>query len=118
MANLQFVDEQSTQLVLRAVIDDQSSGDNEIIPQPGAGKKIRVHNIVLISAGTVNVRFEDGAGGTPLTGQISLVANTGFAPGFDPVGHFECSENTALNLELNGAVSVDGWIVYQEVSTS
>ena len=32
-----------------------------------------------------------------------------------PVGHFETASNTLLNLELSGAVSVDGSLVYVEV---
>ncbi len=117
MANVQFVDEQSTQLVNRVAIDVAGSGNNTLVAAPGAGFKLRVHDVVLISAGTVTARFEDGANGTALTGQMNLAVNTGFAPGFSPVGHFECSENTLLNLELSGAISVDGWLVYQIVRT-
>lgn len=96
------------------VIDDASSGNNTIVAAVAA-KKIRVVSLLLVAAGTVNVRFEDGAGGDALTGQMNLVANTGFCLPFNPVGWFETSANTLLNLELSAAISVDGMLTYVEV---
>lgn len=96
------------------VIDHAVSGDNTLITAVTA-KKLRVLSLFLISAGTVNVRFESGTGGTALTGQMNLVANAGFVLPFNPVGWFETASATLLNLELSGAVSVDGNLVYVEV---
>lgn len=98
-----------------AAIDAATSGDNTLVAAV-ASKKIRVLSAFLVSAGTVNVRFESGAGGTALTGQMSLVANTGFVLPFNPAGWFETAANTLLNLELSGAISVDGSLTYVEVS--
>ena len=109
-----LIDLHVTQVVKRAVIDHAGSGDNTLVASV-TGKRIRVYDIVLISAGTVTVRFESGAGGTALTGALTLVANTGFAPGFTPYGHFETAAGALLNLELSDAVSVDGWLVYAEI---
>lgn len=97
-----------------AIIDAATSGDNTIL-EAVASKKIRVLAAFLISAGTVTVRFESGAGGTALTGQMNLVANSGFNLPYCPTGWFETASNTLLNLELSGAVSVDGCLVYVEV---
>lgn len=98
----------------RALIDNALSPDNTIVAAvPGA--KIRVHNLVLIAAGTVIARFESGAGGDALTGQINLALASGFAPGWDPDGHFETNEGEALSLELSTTVSVDGWVKYAEI---
>lgn len=97
-----------------AVIDAATSGDNTLVAAV-ASKKIRVLALWLVSAGTVNVRFESGAGGTALSGQANLVANTGFVLPFNPAGWFETASNTLLNLELSGAVSVDGSLTYAEV---
>jgi hypothetical protein len=97
-----------------AVIDHATSGDNTIVAAV-ASKKIRVLACFLVAAGTVTVRFESGASGTAKTGQMNLVANTGFVLPFNPVGWFETAVNTLLNLELSGAVSVDGCLVYVEV---
>lgn len=97
-----------------AIIDAATSGDNTLVAAV-TSKKIRVLSLFLVSAGTVNVRFESGAGGTALTGQMNLVANTGFVLPYNPVGWFETASNTLLNLELSGAISVDGSLVYIEV---
>lgn len=98
--------------VLYAVIDNATSGDNTILAAAGAGKKIRVLSYVLVSAGTVTARFESGAGGTALTGQMTTAVNSVISSGFNPYGHFETAANTLLNLELSGNVSVDGHLSY------
>jgi hypothetical protein len=97
-----------------AVIDVASSGDNTVLAAV-ASKKIRVLALMLVASGTVNVRFESGAGGTALTGIMPLVANSGFVLPHNPLGWFETASNTLLNLELGGAVSVDGCLTYIEV---
>lgn len=98
-----------------AVIDAASSGDNTIISAV-TGKKIRVLAAFLVAAGAVNTRFESGASGTALTGQMNLAAaGDGYALPFNPIGWFETAAATLLNLELSGATSVDGCVVYIEV---
>jgi hypothetical protein len=97
-----------------AVIDAATSGNNTLVAAVSA-KKIRVTSMFLVAAGTVDVRFESGAGGTALTGQMSLVSTTGFVLPYNPNGWFETASNTLLNLELSGAISVDGAITYIEV---
>jgi hypothetical protein len=97
-----------------AIIDAATSGDNTLVAAV-ASKKIRVLSLMLVAAGTVTVRFESGASGTALSGQMNLVANSGFTLPFNPLGWFETAVNTLLNLELSGAVSVDGMLTYVEV---
>ncbi|MGE3710035.1 MAG: hypothetical protein AB7G35_10205 [Hyphomicrobiaceae bacterium] len=97
-----------------APIDAASSGDNTLVAAVNP-KKIRVLALFLVSAGTVTARFESGAGGAALTGQMNLVANSGFTLPFNPAGWFETASNTLLNLELSGAVSVDGCLTYIEI---
>lgn len=96
------------------IIDAASSGDNTILAAVSS-KKIRVLALALVAAGTTTVRFESGAGGTALSGQMNLVANTGFVLPFNPVGWFETAATTLLNVELSAAVSVDGCLTYVEV---
>jgi len=93
-------------------INVATSGNNTLLAAQGAGNKIRVLSLFLVSAGVVNVRFESGANGTALSGQMPLVANTGFVLPFNPAGWFETADNTLLNLELSAAVSVDGAYSY------
>lgn len=97
-----------------AIIDAATSGDNTLLAAV-ASKKIRVLSLFMVSAGTVNARFESGAGGTALSGQMNLIANSGFVLPYNPVGWFETASNTLLNLELSAAISVDGSFVYVEV---
>jgi len=97
-----------------AVIDTATTPDTTIVAAVG-GKKIRVLSAFMISAGSVNARFESGTGGTALTGQMNLVANSGFVLPFNPIGWFETAVAALLNLELSGAVSVDGALTYIEV---
>lgn len=99
-----------------AVIDAATSGDNTLLAAQGAGNKIRVHQLFLVAAGSVNVRFESGAGGTAKSGQMNLVANTGFVLPYSPIGWFETAANELLNLELSAAVSVDGNFAYTVVT--
>lgn len=100
--------------IKHAVIDHAASGDNAIVAAV-PGKSIRVISGQAVAAGAVTVRFESGAGGTALTGQMSLAANGGFIIPETIYGAFWTAEGEALNLELGGAVSVDGWLNYVEV---
>jgi hypothetical protein len=101
-----------------AVIDAAGSGDNTLVAAAGAGKKIRVHSCFLVASGAVNVRFESGASGTALTGQMNCAANGGFVLPYNEGGWFETAANTLLNLELSGATSVDGSLSYSEIGQS
>jgi len=105
----------ATSVVKFGVINHAVSGDNTLQAAAGAGIKIRVLSVMMVSAGTVTTRFESGAGGTALTGQMNLVANSGFSLPYNPAGWFETADNALLNLELSGAISVDGCFSYVEV---
>lgn len=98
-----------------ASVDVASSGDNTLVAAQGSSNIILVHQVFLVAASAVTIRFESGAGGTALTGQMQLVANQGFVLPFSPVGWFKTAANALLNLELSGAVSVDGVLGYTVV---
>ena len=109
-----FQDFRDVQLVKRAAIDAASSGDNTLVAAV-TGKKIRVLALAITMTGTaVTIRFEDGAGGTALTGQMQPTQGQTVTLPFNPVGWFETSATTLLKLELGGAQSVDGVLVYIE----
>ena len=97
-----------------AVIDAITLGNNTLVAAV-ATKKIRVLSSFFIASGTVIIRFEDGADGTALSGRMDLIASSGGSPSFSPVGQFETTVNTLLNLELSAAVQVSGWLIYVEV---
>ena len=106
--------------VKRAAISASSNGNNTIIAAV-PGRRIVVLQAWLVSAGTVTTTWQDGATGTgplgSLTGAAALVANTGYVLGFTPLGWFETSPSTLLNLSLSAGVGVAGNIVYIEALT-
>lgn len=104
----------SERTVARAAISAASSGDNTLVAAQGASAKIRVLSYTLVAASSVDVRFEDGAGGTALSGVMTL--DKGITVAYSPHGHFEGSANTLLNLELGAAVQVSGHLSYIVVS--
>lgn len=111
----QFFDNYSTQVIKRAIIDGATSGDNTLVAAV-TGKKIRVLALFAIMTGTaVTIRFESGAGGTALTGQMQPTQGGGFVLSYNPVGWFETAAGELLNMELSGAQSVDGVLTYVEV---
>lgn len=98
-----------------AKISASSSGNNTVVAAV-TSKKIRVLGWNLVGNGAVNAKWQDGAGGTDLTGLYYVAAaGGGISVPFNPVGWFETSSNTLLNLNLSGAVAVGGSLCYVEV---
>lgn len=95
-----------------ADINDATSGNNTIIAAQGAGKRIAVYSVIVMSDGTVDVRFEDGAGGTAFTGQMPLQEREGFTYNGGLIPLWVGSANTLLNLELSAAIRVHGHVSY------
>lgn len=102
-------------LVKYAAVDAATSGDNTAVAAV-TGKKIRVLACMLVMTGTaVTIRFESGVGGTALTGQMTPSQGGGFVLPMNEHGWFETAAGSLLNIELGGAQSVDGVVVYVEV---
>lgn len=97
-----------------AAIAASSSGNNTLVAAV-ASKKIRVLSFTLVGSGTVNAKFQSGAGGTDLTGLFYMTAYSGASVTYSPVGHFETASNTLLNLNLSAATAVGGHLTYIEV---
>jgi hypothetical protein len=95
-----------------ATIDEASSGDNQVVAAV-AGKKIRVLSYVIVSSAANTCTWRDGT--SPISGGMSLAANGGVSAPYNPLGHFETTANTTLNLNLSAAQSVDGHLTYIEV---
>ncbi len=81
------------------------------------GLPLRDHGSILAGEvpAAVTVRFESGASGTALTGQMTPAQGQTISLPYCPLGHFETAVNTLLNLELGGAQAVAGYLVYCEV---
>lgn len=92
-------------------INASSSGDNTVIAA-SPGRQIWVLSWFLIAGGTANVTWQDGAGGTALTGPIPLIANTGVACQHNPASWFQTSTGNLLNLSLSAGVQVSGVLTY------
>lgn len=105
---------QSNIQVKYAKIDAASNGDNTLVAAV-AGKRIRVLSLFYLASGGVNVRFESGAGGTALTGQMEHSGQTGVVLPHNEDGWFETEEGDLLNVELSTGVSIDGAMSYIEV---
>ena len=99
------------------LIDEATSGDN-FVTGAVADKKLRVLSASLTMTGTaVAIQFRSGIGATaqPLTGAMTPAAGQTVTFPFSPIGWFETSTNTLLNLNLGGAQSVDGAVCWVEV---
>lgn len=97
-----------------APVSASTSGNNTIVAAV-AGKELRVLGFMLVAAGAVTVQWQSGAGGTALSGVMSLAANGAIDSGISEVGIFETAVGALLNLSLGGAVSVGGYVIYVEV---
>ena len=97
-----------------AKVSVSSSGDNTIVSAV-TGAKIKVLSVLLVSSGTVSVKWISNA--IDLTGAMPLVANSGFVlPASSPgQGHyFESATSQSLILNLSSGVAVNGHISYYE----
>jgi hypothetical protein len=98
----------------RVAVDTASSGDNQIVAA-AAGKQWRILRGWLRAASAVNVRWKDGSGN--LSGLIPIGAGERISFGHDAQpGDFWASdvENSALILNLSGAVQVYGELYYED----
>jgi hypothetical protein len=99
-----------------AVVNTAASGNNTIVAAQAAGVKIRVVGYLLVGAAAVTVNFQSGAGGSSLSGAMSLATGIPNTPGFTPTGWFETAAATLLNLSLGGAVQVSGFVAWVAVT--
>ena len=94
-----------------ALISAAGSGDNTIVAAV-TGKRIRVIGLFMVAAGAVVARFESAAGGTALTGAMSMITGVPISV-YNPLGLFEQDVvSELLNLELGAAVQVSGFLTY------
>lgn len=96
-------------------VNVSANGDNTLITAVPS-RKIRILSALLVMEGTSStLRFESGAGGDALTGRIGPLLGTPLVWPFNPIGWFETSSGSLLNLELGATTDVDGSLVYVEV---
>ena len=78
-------------------------------------KKIRVLAIVAVANVDGTFAFRDGAAGANLTGVMTVRQGGGFVLPFNPVGWFETTSGTRLDVVLSVVTQLSGSIVYVEV---
>ena len=101
-----------------AVVNISTSGDNEIIAAPGAGKYIAIDHINLLPTSAVTVTLYSGAAGTALSGPYPFDAKQTLS--LDNAmqaqkGIITCGDNKAFVINLGGAVQVAGFVRYRIV---
>lgn len=107
------VDIRRGQTLLFAKIDVSTSGDNTIVAAAGVGLKNKLVSYAFVADAAVVAKWFSGAAGTALSGGMSLAANGGVsAIGTPGSWLMETATNTALVLNLGGAVGVRGHISY------
>lgn len=92
-----------------ARINVTASGDTELVSAT-ASQTTKVYRLLLQAGGTANtVQIKDGS--TVLI-EFALAANEGVVLDFQQYPWFTTSTNTALNINLSGATSVQGRLYY------
>ncbi len=96
-----------------AAIDVNTGGANTIVAAANAGQRIHVVSYVLVAGGTVTVTWLGGGGGSPLSGPIPLVANSGLSIATSvPSDVLATAAGQNLALSLSAAVQVSGHLTY------
>jgi hypothetical protein len=100
---------------LSAAISTTTSGQTAVVAAV-TGRKIKVLGYVLMAAGTVNVKWQDGTtdltGALPLTAQVGAVVPQCGGEGYHPEW-FKTTAGNALNLNCDSTVGVYGQVVYE-----
>ena len=96
---------------LRATIAVSSSGANQIVAAVPA-KIIVVRAVLLVANAAVNAKWQSHVTPTDITGLAYLAANGGYVLPYYAGGYFQTVAGEALDLNLSGAVTVGGFIVY------
>lgn len=103
--------------VTRVVVVADGAGDHTLVAAR-SGKSVRVLSGVLIISAAGSVRFESGAGGTALSGVMSLAANGQLILPEVPSAWLETAKDALLNLEITGAANVRGFLNVELVQRS
>lgn len=96
-----------------AVISGNTSGNNTLVAAV-TGKKIRVLAASFQAAGAVAMTLQSGAGGTAVSGAMTMATGVPVMWPFQRQGWCETAAGALLNMALGGAVQVSGVLVYEE----
>ena len=91
-----------------------AAGDATLVAAQGAGVKIRVIGFAIVPAASAVITFQSGAGGTALTGPMTLTSPLWIESA--SFGVFETIANQLLNLHQTGVVQISGWLLWCTVT--
>lgn len=94
-------------------INATASGDTSLVSAT-ASQNTKVYRFFLIAAAAVTVQFRDGS---TVLAEFPLAANQMFGLGFEQYPWFTGTDNTAFNINLSSAVSVQGRLYYIKSAT-
>lgn len=77
------------------------------------GSRIRVLAGMLVAAGSVTFEFNDGSGGTALSGVMSMVVGVPIPIPLCWLGQLQTTVGNGLYATLGSSVQVSGWLVYE-----
>jgi hypothetical protein len=97
--------------IKRAFVNASSAGDNELVPAPGSGIKIRVISLVAVAGATANTMTLRSAT-TAISAGFPFAANGGMVLNDNKSGWFQTAANEALNVNLSGSTLVAVSITY------
>lgn len=98
-------------LTQRVAVSAASNGNNTLIAAV-TSSRIVVLAGVLVAAGSLTAKFQSAAGGTDLTGAMSMIVGVPLLLPHCPLGHFRTASGELLNLSLSAGTQVSGWLVY------
>ena len=93
-----------------AKIAASSSGDNEVVAAPASGYMHIVLAYMFVTAAAVTTTWKSGA--TEITGGMTFDAKSGTNAPLNQLGWFKTASAQALNLNLSGAIGVNGHLTY------
>ncbi len=95
-------------------INTAAAGDSTIIAAPTSGF-LRIQQYVIMSAGSTNVYFANGADSVPLTGPFPFTAQTGVSSGYCKEGLFDLLPAKAFILNNSDSIQLSGHVRYETI---
>jgi hypothetical protein len=95
----------------KIALDFSTNGVNPIVAAV-VGKRVKVLQLILMSAADVNVTFQN-TDNTALSGPLPMgVKGNGFVMPYTGLSWFETSVGKGLQITLNSSVQMSGWMSY------
>jgi hypothetical protein len=96
-----------------ANVNATTTGNTEVVAAQGAGVKIRVLSMAIVSTIAQTVKFQSGT--TDISAAFPVAANGGLVMPKNDHGWFETAANEALNINLSEATPTGVQVVWEPV---